>query len=43
MYVYADLLGKRAWKGIMKGRKGEKHCRASWFMEILKMFFLPFL
>jgi hypothetical protein len=25
----------------MRGRKGEKHCRASWFMKILKMLFLP--
>jgi hypothetical protein len=21
-------------KGVMKGRKGDKHCRTSWFMEI---------
>jgi hypothetical protein len=28
------LFKKRASMGIMRGRKGAKHCRASWFMEI---------
>jgi hypothetical protein len=32
--VYVDFLGKELNKGILKGRKGEKHCRTSWFMEI---------
>jgi hypothetical protein len=43
VYVYVDLLGKRTRRGLMQGRKGEKHCRTSWFMEILNMLFLPFL
>jgi hypothetical protein len=34
MYVYADLLGKKLSKGVIRRRKGEKHCRISWFMEI---------
>ncbi len=43
MYVYVDLLGEKARRGVMRGGKGEKHCKTSWFMEIFKMFFLPFL
>jgi hypothetical protein len=38
-----DLFLKRARRGVMRERKGEKHYKTSWFMEILKMFFLPFL
>jgi hypothetical protein len=34
LYVYVNILGDELSKGIMKGRKGEKHCRTSWFMEI---------
>jgi len=43
LYVYVDLLGEELSGGVMKGRKGEKHCKTSWFMEIEKMFFFPFL
>jgi hypothetical protein len=34
LYVYANLLGEELSRGVMRGRKGEKHFRASWFMEI---------
>jgi hypothetical protein len=32
LYVYVDLLGKEIKQGIMKGRKGKRHCRTSWFI-----------
>jgi hypothetical protein len=31
--VDVDILEEIS-KGVMKGRKGDKHCRTSWFMEI---------
>jgi hypothetical protein len=34
LYVYANLLGEELSRGVTRGRKGEKHFRASWFMEI---------
>jgi hypothetical protein len=40
IYVYADLLGKKLSRGVMRRSKGKKHCRTSWFMEI---FFLKIL
>jgi hypothetical protein len=29
--------------GVMKGRKGERNCRASWFYEMEEMFFFSIL
>jgi hypothetical protein len=34
LYIYVDLLGEELNRGVMRGKKGEKHCRTSWFMEI---------
>jgi hypothetical protein len=31
--VDVDTL-KELSRGVMRGRKGDKHCRTSWFMEI---------
>jgi hypothetical protein len=32
--VIVIFLGEELSKGMMRGRKGDKHCRISWFMEI---------
>jgi hypothetical protein len=34
IYVINVLLGEELSRGVMRGRKRDKHCRASWFMEI---------
>jgi hypothetical protein len=36
MYVYVDFLGKELSIGVMRGRKGEKHSRTSWFYGNIK-------
>ncbi len=28
--------------GVMRGRKGERHCKTTWFYEMEKIFFLQF-
>jgi hypothetical protein len=33
LYVYVDILEELS-RGVMRGRKGDKHYKASWFMEI---------
>jgi hypothetical protein len=40
LYAYVDLLGEIVSLGVMRRRKGEKHCRASWFYVMEEMFFL---
>ncbi len=34
LYVIDVILGKELSKGVTRGRKGDKHYRASWSMEI---------
>ncbi len=36
MYVYVDILGEELSIGVMRGRKGEKHSRTSWFFGNIK-------
>jgi hypothetical protein len=36
-FFFVDLLkreGEKASIGVMRGRKGEKHCKTSWFYEM---------
>jgi len=42
-YVYVDLLGEELSIGVMRGRKGGKHCRTSWFYGNIKDFFFSIL
>jgi hypothetical protein len=34
LYIYVDILGLELNRGVMKGKKGEKHCKTSWVIEI---------
>jgi hypothetical protein len=36
MYVYVDILGEELSIGVMRGRKGEKHSKTSWFFGNIK-------
>jgi hypothetical protein len=42
-YVYVDILGEELSVGVMWGRKGEKHCRTSWFYGNIKDVFSSIL
>jgi len=39
MYVVVDILGKGIKQKSYQRKERNKHCRTSWFMELLKMFF----